>query len=421
MSKLAELRTEWQAKLDSAVEIRDRVDSAGNAITMGAEDTLVFRELMDAADEIESQIRIIESEKREADAINSRLDSARERAQLRAADAPPLPGVSTKDTNSSDGRSAFIAYMARGIEQARQVSDYAQLRALQVDSDAGGGYLVMPPSLQGDLIRAVDDALVMRQISSVQPRLAPGQTLMAAIDDDSFDEADWTGELTEIPEDDVSPFGQRRLEPRRLAKRFKISNELLMAPGFNHESYWLMRASRKIEEPQEKAFMTGTGANQPLGIFTPHNDGIPTSRDVSTGNTTTALTANGVLAAFYNLKAQYMRNSRFVFHRNAIRQLRELTANGQFLWQPGLAGSEPATILGRPFIMSEYAPNDFTTGKYVGVVGDFSRYWIVDSAQTRVQRLSELYAETNQTGYIIRAATDAAPVQAEAFVRLQLS
>ena len=417
---LAELRGEWQAKLDRAVEIRDRLDASGNAIPMGMEDTLEFRALMDAADELENRIRDMETEKREADSASRRLDAARERAQLRATDAPPLPGATTAAA-TSDGRIAFTTYMARGPEQARQATDYAQLRALQVDNDTGGGYLIMPPSMHGMLIREVDDALVMRQISNVQPMLAVGQSLLAAVDDDSIDEADWTGELTEVPEDDFNPLGQRRLEPRRLAKRFKISNELLMAPGFNHETYWLQRAARKLEEPQEKAFMTGSGANQPLGIFTANDNGIPTSRDVSTGNTTTALTADGVLAAFYSLKAQYMRNARFVFHRTGIRQLRELTANGQFLWQPGLSGGEPATILGRPFIMSEYAPSDFTTGKYVGVVGDFMKYWIVDSAQTRVQRLNELYAETNQTGYILRAATDAAPVLAEAFARLKLA
>ena len=32
-------------------------------------------------------------------------------------------------------------------------------------------------------------------------------------------------------------------------------------------------------------------------------------------------------------------------------------------------------------------PNTFTTGKYVGIIGDFSKYWIVDSLTLRVQRL----------------------------------
>ena len=272
---LTDLRADWQARLDEAVELRDRRDAAGEPIPMGAEDTARFRGLMDAADDLEMRIRELETEKRDHDSALRRLDAAQERAQLRAGDAPPLPGAATTRATAGDGRGAFMAYMARGPEQARQATDYAQLRALQVDSDTGGGYLIMPMSIHADLIREVDDALIMRQISMVQPRLAVGQSLLAAIDDDSMDEAAWTGELTEIPEDDLNPLGQRRLEPRRLAKRFKISNELLMAPGFNHEAYWLMRAARKLQEPQEKAFMTGTGANQPLGIFTAHSGGDP--------------------------------------------------------------------------------------------------------------------------------------------------
>jgi HK97 family phage major capsid protein len=39
----------------------------------------------------------------------------------------------------------------------------------------------------------------------------------------------------------------------------------------------------------------------------------------------------------------------------------------------------------------------------------------------QIQRLTELYAETNQTGFIIRHETDGAPVWEEAYVRLRLA
>jgi len=70
--------------------------------------------------------------------------------------------------------------------------------------------------------------------------------------------------------------------------------------------------------------------------------------------------------------------------------------------------------------MSEYAPNTFTTGLYVGILGDFSNYWIADAVDMQVQVLKELYAETNQTGYIGRLDTDGMPVLAEAFARVKL-
>jgi HK97 family phage major capsid protein len=70
--------------------------------------------------------------------------------------------------------------------------------------------------------------------------------------------------------------------------------------------------------------------------------------------------------------------------------------------------------------MSEYAPNTFSTGLYVGILGDFSQYWIVDSLSLEVQRLQELYATANQVGYIFRQESDGQPVLEEAFSRVKL-
>jgi HK97 family phage major capsid protein len=82
---------------------------------------------------------------------------------------------------------------------------------------------------------------------------------------------------------------------------------------------------------------------------------------------------------------------------------------------------EPDRILNLPVAMSENAPNTMTTGLYVGMLGDFSHYWIADALDMQVQRLTELYAETNQTGFIGRMESDGMPVLAEAFVRVKLA
>ena len=53
--------------------------------------------------------------------------------------------------------------------------------------------------------------------------------------------------------------------------------------------------------------------------------------------------------------------------------------------------------------------------------GDFRYYWIADALDMQIQRLVELYARTNQTGFIGRLETDGMPVLEEAFVRLQMA
>jgi len=74
-----------------------------------------------------------------------------------------------------------------------------------------------------------------------------------------------------------------------------------------------------------------------------------------------------------------------------------------------------------PISMSEYAPSTLTTGLYVGILGDFSNYWIADALDMQVQRLVELYAEANQVGFIGRLETDGMPVLEEAFSRVKLA
>ena len=71
--------------------------------------------------------------------------------------------------------------------------------------------------------------------------------------------------------------------------------------------------------------------------------------------------------------------------------------------------------------MSEYAPHTFTASQYVGIIGDFSNYWIADALDMEMQRLLELFAATNQIGLIGRMESDGMPVLSEAFVRVQLS
>lgn len=168
--------------------------------------------------------------------------------------------------------------------------------------------------------------------------------------------------------------------------------------------------------------MTGTGSGQPLGLFTASSDGISTSRDVSSGNTTTEIQFDGLKEAKYTLKGQYWSRAQWMFHRDAVKQISKIKdSNGQYIWSESVRVGEPDRLLGLPVRMSEYVPNTFTTGQYVGLLGDIMNYWIVDALTMTFQVLQELYAETNQVGLIGRMESDGQPVLEEAFVRVTLA
>lgn len=325
----------------------------------------------------------------------------------------------SKQKAESEYRKAFSSYLRNG-ENALNATEQ---RALSAGLATEGGYMV-PEEAMGPFIQAVNNVSWMRQISTVIP-VGNAMSLGAvSLDNDPADPT-WTSELLIGTEDSTMSFGKRHLEPRPLAKYIKMSRTLL-AKAPSAESLVMERLAYKFAVTEENGFLNGSGgAGAPLGVFTASNDGVSTGRDVATGNTSSSITFDGLISCFYSLKPQYRARASWIFHRDAVKQIRTLKfsigsdAVG-YAWEPSVKAGEQDTILGRPVYESEYAPNTFTSALYVGIVGDFSNYWIADGTQMEMQRLVELYAATNQVGLIARRETDGMPVLAEAFARVKL-
>ena len=331
------------------------------------------------------------------------------------------PGRESRDQAAlaMDGFRSWLRGGASGAAMA-DADGFQEFRNLSAGVDTEGGFLVAPERFVTELIKAIDDMVYIRQLATVQP-VSGASSLGAPSLDADPDDADWTTELATGTEDDAMKFGKRELHPHPLAKRIKISNDLLRRSVLPVENIVRERLAYKFAVTEEKHFLIGHGANQPLGVFTASDDGIGTSRDVSTDNTASAITFDGLQNAKFTLKAGHRRNARFMFHRDAIKQISKIKdTDNRYIWQQSVRVGEPDSLLNLPYIESEFVPNTFSTGKYVGILGDFSYYWIADDIQIQMQRLGELYAETNQIGIIARAATDAMPVLAEAFVRVKL-
>ena len=326
-------------------------------------------------------------------------------------------------------RQAFRGYILFGESGLRG----RHARAIQADSDILGGYMVAPIEFIAKLIKFVDDAVILRQ-KATKFTVAQAQSLGAPALDTDISDSDWTSELATGNEDTAMAFGKRELHPHPLAKRIKVSNKLLRASaltggfsadnsvdGGGPEGLVRGRMGYKFAVTFEKAAMTGNGSQKPLGIYTASTRGISTSRDVTCG-TTTNFTADGLMDVKYSLKGQYQAKAEWLVHRDGMKRIRQLKDGmGQYLWGPGLNGGDPDMLLDRPVNLSEFNPNTFTTGQYVIMFGDYSFYWIADAEQLVIQKLLELYAEANQTGFIGRLETDGMPVLEEAFARGKLA
>jgi len=296
----------------------------------------------------------------------------------------------------------------------------AEYRALANDSDASGGFLHAAEQFVARLIKGLDNRVFVRQYATILPVTGSDTLGVPTLTADPADPT-WTTEIASPSEDSTMAFGRRSLQPEQLSKLIKISMKLLRTSALPIENLVADRLSYKFAIAQENGFLNGSGDGQPLGIFTADANGINTDRDVSTGNTDTAVTADGLTEAKYALKAQYRGSARWIFHRDGVKKISKLKdGEGQYLWRPGITVGEPDILMGLPVDESEYVPTTWTTGLYVGALCNWSNYWIAELQGVELQRLVELYAGTSQIGFIGRMYADGAPVLSESFVRVKL-
>lgn len=328
---------------------------------------------------------------------------------------------------------AVKAFNALEVPNDPELKTYlknSSMKAYQSDNPGGFGFAVPPQELVQQIITLMKDLTFMRGLAT-KFQVPTAESLgVPAIDTDPSD-SDWTEELAVGNEETTMATGKREFKPSPLAKYIKESKKLLRQVP-NVESIILDRLSYKMAITQEKAFLSGTGANQPLGVFVASATGIPTSRDTTAAGAS-AIAADDLIAVFYNLKAQYRQRAAWILNRTVVLAIRKLKdSNNNYLWTTAIPGSAyaptgpggglqgtPELLMGRPIHESEYAPGTITTGLYTAVLGDFSHYWIADALDMQVQVLYELFALTNQLGIVLRTECDAMPVLAESFARLR--
>ena len=296
----------------------------------------------------------------------------------------------------------------------------AKATTLQVDADEGGGYLVTPERFVNSLIKGVDDLVFIRRLARVE-RLTEASSLGMPYLDNDMGDPTWTAELGTGSLDDALKFGKRTLTPHPLARRAKISKTLVRRSA-DIEGLVRERLAYRTAIVMENAYLTGDGAGQPLGVFVASDDGIGTARDVSAAADTT-LEADDFINCKYNQKLQYWGRLQWIINRSVVKLISKLKdGDGRYIWDDGLRqGTNIPTLCGFPVNVSEDAPSTVTSGLYVAILGDFSNYHIVEALDMSIEVLTELYAETNQNGYILRYEGDGMPVLAEAFTRLKMA
>lgn len=346
---------------------------------LSAEDDAKYSAMEKDLESLTNEIKRMERK----DAIEAELN--------KPVNAPIISKPMTMEEDEKKGR-ASNGYKKSFWKAMRNKANYPEvMNALQEGTDSEGGYLV-PDEFERTLVESLEEENIFRKLAHIITTSSGDRKIPVVA---SKGNASWVDEEGQISESDDA-FSQVSIGAYKLGTLIKVSNELLNDSVFDLESYISKEFARRIGSKEEDAFFNGNGTGKPVGIFNA-TGGAETG---VTAASATTITADEIIELFYSLKAPYRKKAVWVMNDSTVKTIRKLKdANNNYLWQPALTAGTPDTLLGRPVYTSSYVPA-IAAGKKTIAFGDFSYYWIADRQGRTFKKLSELYAATDQTGFV---------------------
>lgn len=259
---------------------------------------------------------------------------------------------------------AMITYMRKG--------DDAEIKALSMDSDPEGGYMI-PEQMETTIIERIRDFSPVRQVAS-KSTISTGNSLKIPREGEDDFESGWVGEREDRPETATGDLEMVRITLHEMYAQPSATQQLIDDPAFNFESYINQRIANRFGRREGYAFINGNGANMPEGLLVSDQVGIITD----------TLDFDALIQLQAELRQEFAINANFMFNRFTLAYIRTLKdANGQYVWQPSTQVDKPNMILGDTYVIADDMPNAASAGTLVTgatpiLYGDFSAYRIVD-------------------------------------------
>ena len=265
--------------------------------------------------------------------------------------------------------------------QANGVPDV--LKNLSESSGGDGGFLV-PEEFRAELLRLALESAVVRPRARIIP-MSSASLRIPAIRDASHAtnvfggvSGTWAPEAGSISSTTNQPtFTQILLTARKLTGYTVAANELLADSAISLEALINVLFSDALAYFEDDAFINGTGAGQPLGII---NADALVSQAKENGQAATTIVYENIIKMYSRMLPQSINRAVWLAHPDTFPQLATMALNvgtgGSAVWLSNAVGGPPATILGRPVVITEKAQTLGTAGDLSLV--DFSYYLIGD-------------------------------------------
>jgi HK97 family phage major capsid protein len=305
-----------------------------------------------------------------------------------AATRPAFGGEKKAAPQAREQKAAFERYIRSG-----DASGLLEMKAMSAGSNPDGGYTV-PLEIEQTIDRVLTKVSPMRAIATV--RQIGGNIYRKPITTTGAASGWLATETTAISAATNSPTLAAIDFPTMELYAMPAATQTLLDDSQVDLETWLAEEVQTVFAEQEgAAFVSGNGTSAPKGFLTETK-----IADASWSWGNLGYIATGVDAAFaasaptdtlitlaYAPKQGYRANASWVMNRKTESVIRKFKdGQNNYIWQPGAAAGQPATLLGYPVAEAEDMP-DIASSSYAVAFGDFKRgYLIVDRVGVRVLR-----------------------------------
>lgn len=335
------------------------------------------------ADALEASFEALEREHEDVETLKAEM------AQLKARmDAQAVAGARPALSGAKADASPFVErYLRKGLEAG------VELKALSGISDAAGGYAV-PEEIDAQIDRVLTAISPIRAIANVvkvgtagyRKLVTKGGTPSGWVSETAARAETNTPDFVEI----APPFGELYANPA-------ASQAMLDDAAFDVEAWLAHEIATEFARAEGAAFVGGTGVNQPKGFLAAPTaatgDGVRafgTLQFIASGQAGAFPAANPqdkLIDLVQSLRPPYRQGAVFVMNSSTAARIRKFkTADGAFLWQPGLVAGQPDTLLGYPVVEAEDMP-DVAADSLSIAFGNFKAgYLIAERMETQILR-----------------------------------
>ncbi|WP_121117162.1 phage major capsid protein [Croceibacterium ferulae] len=337
-------------------------------------------------DVLAASFDIVARQDRTDDAI-SRLQTELDEAKARLARLG-RSGASRVALAAGDSTIEVKGFVDGYLRQGRET----ELKGMNSATGAEGGFAV-PAEVDVAIAATVKAISPIRQVAQVVQVGSAGYRKLVSTGGAA---SGWVSELAPRPGTGTSNFKEINPPSGELYANPAASQTMLDDAAFDLESWLTGEIAVEFARAEGAAFVNGTGVDQPLGILR-----VPTSTE---GDDTREFgelqyLKSGADDGFdvgpdltlvdmvHSLRSSLRQGACWLMNSRTLATIRKLkTADGAFIWQPGLSDGQPDRLLGYPVVEAEDMP-DIDIGEYPIAFGNFQAgYLITERTATSILR-----------------------------------